>query len=104
MIIGKFKYEHLDDTYVGLIGTPGGTTAVAIRPHDHGPDYLVEIETGAELGAAWKRMSSEGKPYLEVKLDSPFLAQPANCTLIERDREHVLVWGRYRLSTDAISM
>ena len=97
MIIGSFSLR--DGSYIGVIHTlGGGTDAVAIRPQERGPDYLVTApEAETELGAAWKRTSRERKPYLSVKLDSPFLAAPVNAALIEQeDGNFVLVWNRRR--------
>jgi len=49
------------------------------------------------LGAAWKKTTSQGgKPYVSVRLDSPFLLQPVNCALFAKQdgSEHYLVWAR----------
>jgi uncharacterized protein (DUF736 family) len=83
MIIGTFRYIAEDDVYVGRIGTPAGRMSVTFNAQKSGPDYRITIhDADAELGAAWKRTSRERKPYLSVKLDSPFLPQPVNCALI----------------------
>jgi uncharacterized protein (DUF736 family) len=101
MIIGTFRYIAEDDVYVGRIGTPAGRMSVTFNAQKSGPDYRIAIhDADAELGAAWKRTSRERKPYLSVKLDSPFLPQPINCALIERDGDHVLVWTRTRHEVD----
>jgi uncharacterized protein (DUF736 family) len=96
MIIGKF--EHIDGSYVGMIDTLNGSIATTIHPQERGPDYLVSsAESTGEFGAAWKRTSRERKPYLSVRLDSPFLAAPVNPALIEQeDGTHALVWSRRR--------
>ena len=96
MIIGTF--ELVDGSYVGMIDTLNGSIATTIHPQERGPDYLVSsAESKGEFGAAWKRTSRERKPYLSVKLDTPFLAAPVNCALIEQDDgSHALVWSRNR--------
>jgi uncharacterized protein (DUF736 family) len=101
MIIGTFRYIAEDDVYVGRIGTPAGRMSVTFNPQKSGADYRIAIhDADAELGAAWKRTSCERKPYLSVKLDSPFLPQPVNCALIERADDYVLVWSRTRHEDD----
>jgi uncharacterized protein (DUF736 family) len=48
-----------------------------------------------ELGAAWKKVSKQGKPYLSVKLDGPTLAVPIHCALIQQnDGSYHLIWRR----------
>ena len=55
----------------------------------------VEIPNTYELGAAWKKVSAQGKPYLSVKLDGPTLAVPIYCALIEqKDGSYHLIWRR----------
>jgi uncharacterized protein (DUF736 family) len=99
MIIGNFTF--VDDGYSGLILAPGGViNAVRIAPVEgKGVDYTVTVDGAFELGAAWKRHSRKtGKAYLSVRLDTPFLAAPVNCALIEdsdgEDADHILVWSR----------
>ena len=100
MIIGTF--ELVDGSYVGMIDTLNGSIATTIHPQERGPDYLVSsAESKGEFGAAWKRTSRERQPYLSVKLDSPFLAGPVNCALIEQENgSHALVWSRARRRTE----
>jgi uncharacterized protein (DUF736 family) len=38
-----------------------------------------------EIGAAWKKTSKTGKPFLSVKLEGPTLVQPINCALTRRE-------------------
>jgi len=96
MILGTF--ELIDGSYVGMIDTLNGSIATTIHPQERGPDYLVSsAESKGEFGAAWKRTSRERKPYLSVKLDSPFLVGPVTCALIEQeDGTYALVWNRRR--------
>jgi len=59
-------------------------------------------ETGCDVGAAWKKTSKDGaKPYISVRLDSPFLPMPLNAALFPgKERQHVLVWDRPERKTD----
>ena len=105
MIIGNFTNNEAQDTYTGELATlEVGARKVVFRPieakTDKAPNYRVIglSKTGdVEFGAAWKKRSEEGRPYLSVKLDDPALAQPVNCALVEsgdeRD-EFILVWSR----------
>jgi len=36
-----------------------------------------------ELGAAWEKVSNEGRDYLSVKLDDPSFPAPIHATLVE---------------------
>jgi uncharacterized protein (DUF736 family) len=59
------------------------------------PDEPVLNPNSYEVGAAWKKVSQQGKPYLSVKLDGPTLAAPFHCRLIERkDGSYSLIWNR----------
>jgi uncharacterized protein (DUF736 family) len=97
MNIGKF--QHQDGAYTGKVQTfPGGTVEMRIAPTDQkGVDYRVMVAGGdVELGAAWNKVSKEkGTKYISVKLDSPFAAQPAWCSLFtQSDGSYNLVWNR----------
>jgi uncharacterized protein (DUF736 family) len=78
MMIGKFDKEG--DGYRGRIFSRERCgRVITFRPmpvkQDDGPDFVVisvsETQDGDEfaIGAAWKKTSSKGKPYLLVKLD-----------------------------------
>jgi uncharacterized protein (DUF736 family) len=107
MLIGKFTAEG--DGYKGWIEAFAlKVDGVRIMPMTAklgaGPDYVVSGETDAdmpeeietyELGAAWKKTSKKGKPYLSVKLDGPTLAAPINCALTQlQDGSYGLIWNR----------
>jgi uncharacterized protein (DUF736 family) len=96
MIVGKFKFE--DGVYSGSIPSfTGSGLPVRITPSTKkGVDHDVKIgDGGIELGVAWKKTSGKGNAYLSVKLDSPFLPEPANCALLRQDDgTHALVWKR----------
>jgi uncharacterized protein (DUF736 family) len=44
--------------------TPSGT------PNEKAPDFRIFADE-TEIGGAWKKISSEGREYLSVKLDDP---------------------------------
>jgi uncharacterized protein (DUF736 family) len=123
MMIGKFKASK-DGGYTGQLDALGLTVAdmtfcpVKDKQGD-GPDfivtgygewddaadidYLLKFPPGQpipnpntyEIGAAWKKISQKGKPYLSVKLDGPTLAAPIHCALTEqKDGSYHLIWGR----------
>jgi uncharacterized protein (DUF736 family) len=95
MIIGKF--QHNDGVYTGSVpvGT-GPSLPVRIAPiNQKGIDYAVTLgDSGIELGVAWKRTSEKGNEYVSVKLDSPFMPQPANCALVKKADGFALLWNR----------
>jgi uncharacterized protein (DUF736 family) len=68
-----------------------------------GHDFVVTSEAADgdeldEIGTAWKRTNSKGKPYLLVKLDRPTFWNAAHCALIEQqDGTFCLVWKRTML-------
>ena len=100
MIIGHFTAGE-DGSYTGEIVTLGTRQAVTFKPAERGADYLVTI-AGYEVGAAWKRTSRESKPYLSVKLDTPFLPAAINAALIlQKDGSHALIWSRERADAAA---
>jgi len=122
MIIGNFKADE-DGGYIGQLDTLGltisGMTFCPIKDkqgnspdftiigygdfEDIDPDYIMKFAPGEpvpnpnsyEVGAAWKKTSQKGKPYLSVKLDGPTLPAPIHCRLIERkDGSYSLIWQR----------
>lgn len=80
MIIGKFTTQK--ERIIGKLDALLGSGKLIFTPSSRGPDYLVTADSsGCEVGAAWKRTSKDGKSYLSVRLDSPFLPGPVNCAL-----------------------
>jgi uncharacterized protein (DUF736 family) len=102
MMIGKFSQDA--DGYVGdIIGLGLNVASITFSPvpakQGSGPDFVVlgndEQNREYEVGAAWKRQSKSGKPYLSVKLDGPTLAAPIHCALIEQQGgSYGLIWNR----------
>jgi uncharacterized protein (DUF736 family) len=71
--------------------------AVQFRPtgktEGKGPDYRV-MAGAAELGAAWRNTSDDGRDYLSVKLDGPSLDREIFAKLFDGDEGYDLVWYR----------
>lgn len=96
--IGTFT-AHADGSYAGTIHTLAiDLKKVQFRPvteksSDKSPDFRVTCGN-ADLGAAWKKVSKDDKPYLSVRLDDPSFGAAINCGLFEIDGVHTLAWSR----------
>lgn len=66
------------------------------NPSDKGPHLRVFAAANVELGAAWQRVSGEGRDYLSVKLDDPSFPAPIYATLgeVEGEQGLQLIWSR----------
>lgn len=100
--IGSFRKTGTD--YTGEIATlTVQAKGVRITPEDmtgtNAPSHRILVGR-AEIGAAWSKVSAEGRPYLAVKLDDPSFGAPifANLfddTVIEGGEEsYSLIWSR----------
>jgi uncharacterized protein (DUF736 family) len=105
MVIGTF--DKGGDGYRGRIFSRERCgRVIAFRPipvgRSGGPDFAVTSETQggnelAEIGAAWKRTNTKGKPYLLVRLNQPTIWNGAHCVLIEQQSGVFgLLWKRNR--------
>ncbi|WP_320203058.1 DUF736 domain-containing protein [Agrobacterium rosae] len=64
--------------------------------NENGPDFRV-FAAATEFGAAWKKQSDKGNPYLSVKLDDPSFPAPIYASLVEVEGEELaLIWSRRR--------
>jgi uncharacterized protein (DUF736 family) len=100
MIIGKFESAE-DGAFEGFIQTICAGMDLKLIPNTKGADYTVTTDFDCEAGAAWKRTSNDGKEYVSVRLDSPFLPAPINCALFEqKDGAFRLVWDRLKPKPD----
>jgi uncharacterized protein (DUF736 family) len=103
MIIGKFENQAQGRITGELDALLVGRVKLMFEPNTKGANYIVQTEAGCEVGAAWKKTSQEGgKPYISVKLDSPFLPRPLNAALFPTKEagKHVLVWDRPERKAD----
>lgn len=97
--IGNFK--RMDDgSYRGDIATlaikvSDVRIAEIDNPVENGPSHRVYGANGAEIGAAWSRVSEAKQPYLSVKLDDPSFPEAVYGALVEsRDGGFSLIWNR----------
>ena len=65
------------------------------NPSDKGPHSRI-FSGNVELGAAWQKVSAEGRDYLSVKLDDPSFPAPIYATLVEVEGQEglQLIWSR----------
>ena len=97
--IGTFTKSG--DTYNGEILSIGFQTKnVRILPEDpstneNAPSHKVFVGA-VELGAAWSKISREGRKYLSLKLDAPSFAAPIYASLFDEDdgKTYNLIWTR----------
>jgi uncharacterized protein (DUF736 family) len=54
---------------------------------------FVTPDNACELGAAWKKTTKSGTPYLSVRLDNPF-SDPVNCAPFPAKRSFDLICKR----------
>lgn len=94
--IGTFSKTQ--DGYTGTVSTLTLDAKVQVRPADKSsnkaPDYRI-FAGRAEIGAAWKKTSNEGRDYLSMKFDDPSLPMPIQANLFEMGGgEFELIWSR----------
>jgi len=95
-MIGKFTTGE-NGRLNGVIESMSGNIGVVLIPVSGGADFNVVTDSGCEFGAARNKTTAQGgKPYVSVRLDSPFLPQPVNCALFAKQdgSEHHHVWNR----------
>jgi len=98
--IGTFT--NTGDGFTGTVSTLTLDAKVQVRPtdktSDKAPAYRI-FSGRAEIGAAWKKTSNEGREYLSVKLDDPSLPAPILANLFEMEGgEYELIWSRQNRS------
>lgn len=62
---------------------------------ENAPSHRVYVGR-AEIGAAWNKVSNEGRPYLGLKLDDPSFTAPIYASLFDDEEgdNHSLIWSR----------
>src|SRR3546814_7440294 len=61
---------------------------------ENAPDFRLQA-AGHDIGAAWKKTSEAGRPYVSVSLDDPSFPATVYARLIENeDSTHDLIWSR----------
>jgi len=95
--IGTFTAEK--DGYTGTLRTLTLNVKVKLVPNDKGdndnaPDFRLQAASH-DIGAAWKKTSEAGRPYVSVTLDDPSFPATVYARLIEgEDGTHDLIWSR----------
>ncbi|MFW5454143.1 DUF736 domain-containing protein [Thioalkalivibrio sulfidiphilus] len=96
--IGTFTAN--DNGFTGTLRTLTLNVKVKLVPNDKGnsenaPDFRIQAAGGYDIGAAWKKTSEAGRPYLSVSLDDPSFPATIYARLIEEeDGTHTLIWSR----------
>ncbi len=97
--IGTFTKSG--DGFAGSVRTLTLNVKVKLVPNDKGdnekaPDFRFQA-AGHDIGAAWKKTSEAGRPYVSVSLDDPSFPATVYARLIENEDEdgtHDLIWSR----------
>lgn len=97
--IGTFTMSA-DGSYSGAIHTLSlNVKSAQFRPHEktksNSPDFRI-FAGKAELGAAWKKTTEDGRDYLSVTLDDPSFVKKIDAALVDADEGYSLVWSRSR--------
>ena len=96
------RYHALETLGFSGLGAKVGPSAIRQGPisrrtyqsSDKAPDFHI-FASLAEIGAAWKKTSNEGRDHLSVKLDDPSLPAPILGNLFEMEGgEFELIWSR----------
>jgi uncharacterized protein (DUF736 family) len=95
-LIGTFTAQ--DNGFTGTVRTLTLNVKVKIVPSekesDKAPDYRI-VAGAFEIGAAWKKVSNNDRPYLSVTLDDPSFPATIYARLVENeDGTHSLIWSR----------
>ena len=97
--IGSFRKSG--NEYAGEIVTLSlQTRNVRLVPEtratgENAPSHRVYVGR-AEIGAAWEKVSQDGRCYLGLKLDDPSFTAPIYASLFDDEdgESHSLVWSR----------
>lgn len=94
--IGTFTAQ--DNGYTGTVRTLTLNVKVKFVPAekdgDKSPDYRIVVG-GYEIGAAWRKVSKQDRPYLSVTLDDPSFPTTIYARLIENEAGGFdLIWSR----------
>jgi len=96
--IGTFAKAE-DGTLNGFIKTLQLNTKakfVPLDPTSEGAPHFRIFAGNVEIGAAWKKVSQQDRPYVSVKLDDPSLPAPIFASLHEDDQpgQFSMIWTR----------
>lgn len=100
-VIGQFMREN--DGFIGHLTTLSLHHDIIIVPAEpsdaeNAPDFRVHVldtisnETGAEIGAGWKRTGEKAGDYVSLQLDDPTFAHPIRANLFQSTDDKA-AWG-----------
>ena len=95
--IGTFTADK--DGFTGALRTLTLNVKVKLVPNDKGhnekaPDFRLQ-SASHDIGAAWKKTSEAGRPYVSVTLDDPSFPETVYARLIaNEDGTHDMIWSR----------
>ena len=101
--IGTFTAEK--DGFTGQLRTLTLNVKVKLIPNDKGdtenaPDFRLQA-AGHDIGAAWKKTSEAGRPYVSVSLDDPSFPATVYARLIDTEDATPPLIGTRRTPTAA---
>ncbi len=97
--IGSFKKSDLEfHGEIATLGVQAKNVRIVPNPNltsDAAPTHRVYIGR-AEIGAAWRKQTAEGRDYLSVKLDDPSFPAPIFAALFDDEDGETssLIWTR----------
>lgn len=88
-LIGKFS--RTTSGYAGRVRTLAIDVELVLVPAEHSdadnaPDYRIHLgpdDTGAEVGAGWKRTGEKAGDYVSLQLDDPTFGYPIRANLFQ---------------------
>lgn len=100
-VIGQFTREN--DGFVGHLTTLSLHQDIIIVPAEpsdaeNAPDFRVHVldsmnnETGAEIGAGWKRTGEKAGDYVSLQIDDPTFGHPIRSNLFQ-SADDKSAWG-----------
>ena len=107
-VIGQFMREN--DGFIGHLMTLSLHQDIIIVPAEpsdaeNAPDFRVHVldsmnnETGAEIGAGWKRTGEKAGDYVSLQIDDPTFGHPIRANLFQNGDDKTswsLHWSRPR--------
>ena len=104
--IGTFRKSATADEYTGTIATLELQRNLRIIPEtrvtsDNAPTHRV-LAGRIEIGAAWPKVTPDGRPYLSLKLDDPSLSATIFASLLDDEGAdtYSLIWSRPQRQTN----
>ncbi|MFC3059940.1 DUF736 domain-containing protein [Paenirhodobacter populi] len=104
--IGTFRKSATGDEYTGAVATLELQRNVRIVPEtrvtgENAPSHRVYAGR-VEIGAAWPKVSQDGRPFLSLKLDDPSFSATIFASLLDDEDSadgYSLIWSRPQRQT-----